>query len=127
MKIAISSPSGEPESEFSGRFGRCQYFLLFDTDDASWKKVANPARDAQGGAGARVVQLLADHGVEAVISGRYGPTAFSALEAAGIKAYLAESGTPEDLVARLEGGDLQLAGGPSGEGRHRGGRGRGGW
>jgi predicted Fe-Mo cluster-binding NifX family protein len=122
MKIAISSPSGEPESEFSGRFGRCQYFLLFDTADASWMKVANPARDAQGGAGARVVQFLTDHGVEAVISGRYGPTAFSALEASGIKPYLADSGTPADLVAGLDQGDLKLAAGPTGEGRHQRGR-----
>jgi predicted Fe-Mo cluster-binding NifX family protein len=125
MKIAISAHSGDPDRQFSSRFGRCSCFLITDSEGESWQELNNPAADAQGGAGSRVVQVLADNGVDTVISGRYGPNAFEALQSAGIDAYLARSGSPRELAASLKAGGLKLASGPSGEGRH-GGRGRGG-
>jgi predicted Fe-Mo cluster-binding NifX family protein len=132
MKIAISGNSGDPDAEFSARFGRCRCFLVADPAAGDWQEIENSAIDAQGGAGTQVVQLLANLGVEAVISGRYGPNAFEALEAAGIKAYLANSGSPRKLLADCQEGRLSAASGPSGSGFHgsqgggRGGRGQGG-
>jgi len=131
MKIAISSSTGNPDGEFSARFGRCAYFLIVDEGADNWDKVSNAAVNAQGGAGTQVVQHLAGQGVQAVISGRYGPNAYDALAAAGIDAYLANSGTPRQLVDQLQSGSLRLASGPTGQGMHGqggrgGGRGRGG-
>ena len=128
MKIAISANSGDPDAEFSARFGRCRCFLITDTDLEDWQEVENPAIDAQGGAGTQVVQYLASMGVEAVVSGRYGPNAFEALEAAGIKAYIANSGSPRNLLADCQEERLSTTNGPSGEGFHgsQGGRGQGG-
>ena len=132
MKIAISGNSGDPDAEFSARFGRCRCFLIADPATEGWQEVDNPAIDAQGGAGTQVVQLLANMGVEAVVSGRYGPNAFEALEAAGIKAYLATSGSPRKLLADCQEGRLSTTSGPSGggfhgsQGRGQGGRGQGG-
>lgn len=132
MKIAISGNSGNPDAEFSARFGRCRNFIIADPASDDWQEVENPAIDAQGGAGTQVVQHLANLGVEAVISGRYGPNAFEALEAAGIQAYLATSGSPRKLLADWQEGRLATASGPSGRGFHgdqgrgQGGRGRGG-
>jgi len=124
MKLAISSSTGTPDTKFSARFGRCAYFLIVDEGADNWEKISNPAVNTQGGAGTQVVQFLADLGVEAVISGRYGPNAYDALAAAGINAYLANSGTPRQLVDQAQSGSLSLATGPSGEGmHHRGGRG----
>jgi len=125
MNIAISAHSGDPDRQFSSRFGRCSCFLITDQEGDSWQELDNPAVNAQGGAGSRVVQLLADNGVDAVISGRYGPNAYEALQIAGIEAYLARSGTPRELAASLRDGNLELASGPSGAGYH-GRRGRGG-
>ena len=127
MKIAISSSTGNPDTEFSARFGRCAFFLVIEEGGEKWEKIQNPAENARGGAGTQVVQHLAENGVEAVISGRYGPTAYDALAAADIKAYLAKSGTPRQLVDQVQVGSLKQASGPSGEGmHHRGGGGRGG-
>ena len=42
-----------------------------------------------------------------IITGRYGPNAFSALEAAGIQAYEADEGTPDELLDRFLAGDLK--------------------
>jgi len=126
MKFAISSSTGNPDTEFSARFGRCAYFLIVDEGTENWDKITNPAKTAQGGAGTLVVQHLAEQGVEAVISGRYGPNAYDALAAAGINAYLANSGTPRQLIEQAQSGSLDLATGPTGEGmHHRGGRGGG--
>ena len=125
MKIAISPNSVDPEAEFSARFGRCRYFLIADSDLDEWQDVENPAADAQGGAGTQVVQLLANLGVEAVISGRYGPNAFEALQASGMSAYLANAGSARVLAAECQAGRLKTANGPSGRGFHGSGQGRG--
>ena len=107
MKLAISSHDGKLDSQFSSRFGRCNYFIFFDTETRSNETKPNPAADARGGAGPQAVQFLNNNGVEATITGRYGPNAFSALEAAGIQAYEADEGTPDELLDRFLAGDLK--------------------
>lgn len=118
MKIAISSNDGKRESQFSARFGRCDYFLIVDSVSRTWEAISNPAADAHGGAGTQVIQFLSNNGVEAVISGQYGPNAFTAIEAAGIQAYLADKGTPEELLDKFISGKLKRALAASGRGRH---------
>ncbi|MEA3334942.1 MAG: NifB/NifX family molybdenum-iron cluster-binding protein [Chloroflexota bacterium] len=107
MKLAISSLDGKIDTELSSRFARCDYFIFFDTETRDWEARPNPAAAARGGAGAQVVQFLSNSGVEATISGRYGPTAFSALDVAGIQAFVADSGTPEELLDRFLAGQLE--------------------
>jgi predicted Fe-Mo cluster-binding NifX family protein len=118
MIIAVSSSDGLVDSPFSPRFGRCAYFVLFDTSSNSWNTIENPARNAQGGAGTRVVQFLNDLNVEVLVSGRYGPNAFSAIKASGIAAYLADSGTPTELVDMVQAEGLSRLESPSGRGYH---------
>ena len=106
MKLAISSHDGKFDSQFSSRFGRCESFIFIDTETKDWKSQPNPAAVARGGAGAQVVQFLSSNGVEVTIAGRYGPTAFSALEAAGIQAFVADGGTPEELLDKFLANEL---------------------
>lgn len=101
MKVAISSLDGKFDTPFSTRFARSETFIFVDTETQNWEAIANPAAAARGGAGAQVVQFLADNGVEATISGRYGPTAFSALDAADIQAFVSDSGTPAELLDKF--------------------------
>jgi predicted Fe-Mo cluster-binding NifX family protein len=107
MKIAISSSNGEFNRPFNTRFGRCNYFVFVDSDNRSWDSFPNPAVSVFGRVGTRVVQFLSDHSVEVVISGRYGSNAYSALQAAGIQAYLARKGTPEELLEAYLAGKLK--------------------
>ncbi|OQX60996.1 MAG: hypothetical protein B6I38_02565 [Anaerolineaceae bacterium 4572_5.1] len=106
MKLAISSPDGKFDSKFSARFGRCAYFIFIDTETRAWEAKTNPAANARGGAGPQAVQFLSENGAEATITGRYGPNAFSAIEAAGIQAFEADSGTPEELLNKFLAGEL---------------------
>jgi predicted Fe-Mo cluster-binding NifX family protein len=58
------------------------------------------------GAGIRAAEFLVRQGVEAVISGAFGPKAYNVLHTSGVRLYQAASGTVDDLVARLLKGDL---------------------
>jgi predicted Fe-Mo cluster-binding NifX family protein len=124
MKIAISSNTGKFNKPFSARFGRCDYFVIVDSRTRAWEAKPNSAATVRNGAGAQVVQTLSDNGVQAVISGRFGPNAHSALEAAGIQAYQAKNGTPEELLERFLAGELKQVHAPTGPERHRRGRSR---
>jgi predicted Fe-Mo cluster-binding NifX family protein len=124
MKIAISSNKGKFSKPFSDRFGRCDYFVIVDSGTRAWEAKRNPAATSRSGAGAQVVQFLSDNGVQAVISGRFGPNAHSALEAAGIQAYQARNGTPEELIDQFLAGELKQIHAPTGPERHRRGRSR---
>jgi predicted Fe-Mo cluster-binding NifX family protein len=108
MKIAISATNNTLESQFSPRFGRCDCFIFVDSQSQSWEALPNPAAGTRGGAGPQAVQFIADQGAEIIISGRYGPSAFSALEAAGLQAYLAEDGTVTDVLGKFLDGKLEI-------------------
>ena len=106
MKLAISSPDGKFDTQFSSHFGRCETFIIIDTETKDWESQPNPAAAAQSGAAAQAVQFLSKSGVEATVTGRYGPTAFTALNTAGIQAFVANSGTPDELLVKYLANEL---------------------
>ncbi|MDQ2078939.1 DUF134 domain-containing protein [Xanthobacteraceae bacterium Astr-EGSB] len=85
--IAVSARGATPDAEVDPRFGRAEWFVLFDTKTQRWSYLSN--RDAQAqaqGAGLAAVELLAEAQVVKVVSGSIGPKAARALSAAGIAA-----------------------------------------
>jgi len=126
MKIAISATGKTPESSFNPRFGRCDHFLIYDQDAKAWEAHPNPALSAQGGAGTQAAQLIAGLGVQAVISGRFGPNAFTALEAGGIQCYLAKAGSVQAVIEQYQTGQLESVAAATGPELHhrKGGRAR---
>jgi predicted Fe-Mo cluster-binding NifX family protein len=130
MKIAISTTSPGIESAVDPRFGRGAYFLLVDSDTLEWQAHPNPAIDARGGAGVQAAQFIAGHGAQVAISGDFGPNAYSALAAAGIRMFLVPAGdspAASQLLARYQRGELKEVTAPTGPGHHTPGtmRGRG--
>ena len=119
MKIIITGISNSIDGSFNPRFGRSDYFLLIDTETGEWEGFANPAADARGGAGPQAVQFIADKDVKAVVSGRFGPSAFTAIEAAGIKAYVSEGQeTVKDVFKKFQAAELEMVSKPTGHGLH---------
>lgn len=107
MIVAISSTGTSLESKVDSRFGRCPFFIIYNTDNDSFEHVENQARQAMGGAGIQTGQMIASRGVKAVITGNVGPNAFKVLSAAGIEIYSGISGQVSDAVQKLKDGQLQ--------------------
>ena len=107
MNIIITAISDKLDKPFSPRFGRADYFILIDSATRAWEAFPNPAVNTRGGAGPQAVQFIAEKGAEVIISGRYGPSAFSALEAAGIQALIAHQGTVSEVFSQYLAGELE--------------------
>ena len=122
MKIIITASSEKTEGLFNPRFGRADYFMLYDSDSQEWSALQNPAVNASGGAGPQAVQFIAGKNPDVVISGRYGPSAYTALEAAGIKTYIANTGTVNEVLGQFLDGQLTQVAAATGPSMHGGGR-----
>jgi predicted Fe-Mo cluster-binding NifX family protein len=72
MKIAITSTGNLLESNIDQRFGRCAYFVLYDTETKSIEFIPNPNKELEEGAGPASVQLIASKGAKKIISGEFG-------------------------------------------------------
>ncbi len=72
MKIAITSSGNTLDSKLDTRFGRCQFFVIYDTDTKGIEFIPNPGKDALEGAGPASVQFVASRDVKKIISGEFG-------------------------------------------------------
>ncbi len=99
MKVIVTSTGPSLDDELDPRFGRCQYFLLVDTETMRvLETISNEGMMSAGGAGIQAGQLAANKGAEAVITGNVGPNAIQTLQAAGIGVYLAPAGTVRQAI-----------------------------
>lgn len=113
MKICVTSQGDNLDSQVDPRFGRCQYFIIVDTDTSELEAIQNPNIDAMGGAGIQSGQLVAGKEVKAVITGNVGPNAFQTLQAAGIDAITGISGGVKEAIEKYKKGELKPTQGPS--------------
>jgi predicted Fe-Mo cluster-binding NifX family protein len=111
MKIAVSATADKIDSTVDPRFGRCAYFIIVDAEGSEIKgseAVQNTGTQAMGGAGVTAAQIVANKGVDAVITGNVGPNAFGALSQAGIKIVTGVGGVSvKDAVQRYLKGELK--------------------
>lgn len=91
MKIAVSTTGQSKESQLDRRFGRCEYFLIYDTETGEYKAVRNNGVSSGGGAGIAAASQVIDENISVIITGNLGPNAFELIEKAGIKAYSCET------------------------------------
>ena len=105
MKIVISATGKNIESKIDVTFGRCSFFLILDTKTNDVKALMNTTKDRPDKLGATAGQIVADQGIDAVITAEIGPLAFEVFEKYGIKIYRAE-GKINDAVQQLEEGKL---------------------
>ena len=113
MKVAVSAMGNDVTSQIDPRFGRCQNFLLVDTDTLEAILLPNGGAMASGGAGIQAAQAIVDSGAQAVISGNMGPNAFQVLAAAGVKVFTGANGSIANAVEMLKRGELQETNSPN--------------
>ena len=107
MKICVTSMGDNLDADVDPRFGRCQYFLIIDTDSMNVKSISNESAMASGGAGIQAAQTVAKAGVTAIITGNVGPNAFQTLSAAGVKVFTGTFGSVKEAVEQYKKGELK--------------------
>ncbi len=110
MKICVSSTGENLDAIVDQRFGRCQYFLIVDTDTMKVKTISNESTQSYGGAGIQAAQVVTKENVNSVITGNIGPNAFQILQAAGIKVYTGAEGTIKKAIENYKNGKLNETG-----------------
>jgi predicted Fe-Mo cluster-binding NifX family protein len=72
MKVAITSTGNSLESKLDSRFGRCSFFVIYDTESKSVEFIPNPNKENVEGAGPASVNLIASRDAKKVVSGEFG-------------------------------------------------------
>jgi len=113
MKVCVTAQNETLDSKIDPRFGRCQYFIIVDTDTLKFETLQNPNIGSAGGAGIQSGQFIAEKQVKAVLTGNVGPNAFRTLQAAGVEVIVGVSGIVKDAVEKYKNGELKSTDNPS--------------
>jgi predicted Fe-Mo cluster-binding NifX family protein len=113
MKIAVTAKGDNLEAQVDPRFGRCQAFVVVESDDMSFTVIDNSGIAAGGGAGIQAAQQVADSGAEVLLTGSCGPNAFKTLDAAGVKVVTGVSGAIATAVKSYMAGELTVSDAPN--------------
>ena len=125
MKICVTAVGDRLDAKVDPRFGRCQYFVIVDSETMKFEVVPNAAAGIAGGAGIQAAQTVASKGAKVVITGNVGPNAFQALSVAGIKMVTGTFRTVREAVERYKRGELEEKNAPTIHKHFGGGRGHG--
>jgi predicted Fe-Mo cluster-binding NifX family protein len=133
MKIGISSNGKDLNAQVDQRFGRCDFFIIIQTDDMSFDLFENENKTLTGGAGIKCATFLNSKGVEVVLTGNCGPNAENVFSESGIHLITGQSGVVREVVKKYikdkktNPADTvkQSNAQPQGQGRCMGGTGRG--
>lgn len=117
MKIAVSAAGQDANAQVDPRFGRAHSFMIHDLISGEWQAIENsPNLNAVQGAGIQAAEMMAKHGVKAVLTGHCGPKAFRVLNAAGIRVYTGLACSVSEALAAFQSGQLKEALSPDVEG-----------
>ncbi len=126
MKIAISSKGPGLDALFEPRFGRSQFFVVFDASTGKTENISNENASAQSGAGIQTAQLMVNRGIQTVITGSVGPKAGQVLTQAGIEVHSTKSSSVREALAEYTGlgprEEPEAASSPHTEDAHKPGR-----
>ena len=102
MKICITASNDSVDSQINSRFGRCDYFIIWDSVSNTTEAIANPNVNAGSGAGIQSAQMVADQRASIVITGEVGPKAEKVLKAAKINIITGISGTVKEAIEKYK-------------------------
>ena len=108
MKVAVCAKNNRGLlSDIDERFGRSEFYVVFDTENNETTIVENDAKNENTGAGGKAISLLYKNSVDIIIATDIGPKASKAMKAFAIKAYqFGESKTVADALNLLSSGKL---------------------
>lgn len=103
MKIAVSTVGTKKTDKLEPRFGRANYFVVYDTETKEYSHLDNSSiKDAAHGAGPQTAQLMFDNKVDVVLTGNGpGQNALQVLTAGNIKMFICkEDITAEEVIKK---------------------------
>ena len=100
MLICITAQGDNLDSEIDPRFGRCNYFIFYDTETKKYEVFPNKWKEASGGAGPQAAQFVLEKGAKKVVTGNLGPKAEAIFKMTGIEVVLT-SGKIKDVINNL--------------------------
>ncbi len=98
MKIAISSQGKEENSLMDSRFGRCEYFCIYDIENDGFKVIENTAINSNAGAGIEAANLVLKESIDAVVTGNIGPHANEVFKKSNIKIFTSDVKRISDII-----------------------------
>lgn len=98
MKIAISSQGKEENSLMDSRFGRCEYFCIYDIEDDGFKVIENTAINSNAGAGIEAANLVLKENIDAIVTGNIGPHANEVFKKSNIKIFTSDVKRISDII-----------------------------
>jgi len=101
MKIAITSEGNTLNAQIDSRFGRCTYFAIYDTETKQTEFIANPGKEASGGAGPAAVQFIAKQGAKKIIASEFGGKTLPLLQTLGIEMMTESGKTIAQIINQL--------------------------
>ncbi|MCM8806204.1 MAG: NifB/NifX family molybdenum-iron cluster-binding protein [Candidatus Omnitrophica bacterium] len=107
MKICITADGNSLEANVDPRFGRCAYFILYDTETDTFEAIPNTNATGMGGVGIQNATMMAEKGVEVIFTGNLGPNAARVLQQADIKVVTGLTGKIKDAVENFKKGSLK--------------------
>lgn len=113
MKICITARGDNLQAAVDPRFGRCRYFVFYDTETEQLEAQENSGVLEAGGVGVLSAQNISAAGAEAVLTGNVGPNAFQTLQAAGIAVITDVSGTVAEAIQDYKDGKLKATQNPT--------------
>lgn len=103
MKVAITSIGSSMDAKVDARFGRCNYFAIYNTENQETEFVNNPYKNADEGAGPGCVQLIASFEVKKAVSGEFGIKIKSLMKETGIQMItIKEEKTVKEIIDLLK-------------------------
>ncbi len=107
MKVLVTASSGDLNSPVDMRFARAPFLIILDSEDTDNAEIVqNPFVNTPSGAGISAARLVIEKGVQAVISGTFGPNSSMILNSSGIKMFVETTGiSVKDAVEKIERGD----------------------
>ncbi|MFA6334921.1 MAG: NifB/NifX family molybdenum-iron cluster-binding protein [Bacteroidales bacterium] len=109
MKVAITSTGNSLAAKLDSRFGRCSYFVVYDTETKATEFIPNPNKENIEGAGPASVQLVASRGVKKVVSGEFGAKVKSLFDSLQIQLIVinGQEKTINEIIVLLSHGNNQ--------------------
>jgi predicted Fe-Mo cluster-binding NifX family protein len=111
MKVLLPSTGESLEDFVDSKFGRCEYYIIYDTETESFEIFRNSAVVLEHSAGSSLALASINYGVDVVIISRIGRKPFDMLQSANIRIYKSsETSTVRNAITNYLLGKLPILG-----------------